>query len=141
MSAENDAQAMLLEQEWQAQERALAEERLGIASGTARDSSYHVLARALLHPPINPIPADFAAKTAAKVLLNAGSADERFEVWLQYIAIALLLLAGTVAAVRFSNIWIQAFADLEHIQWLVLAGLCVLVSSALGHVRHFRSEQ
>ena len=71
--------------EWEAQERALREERAG-APPRRRSSGdtgiYRLIVRALRNPRLDPLPSDFAAQVAARVEAESGAADF-VETWLE----------------------------------------------------------
>lgn len=123
--------------EWESQERALFEERTGPVAGLFHAN--HLVARALLHPPLDPIPGGLAATVAAKTQIYADVNDERFEVTLQYLAIALLLVASVAASLLFVDLWIATFAmvsaHMALVQWVAIAGFCSLLSLAFGRTR------
>lgn len=104
-----------VQREWQAQERAVREERLGLplargddADG-ARVAGYRLLARALRHPPLERPPADFAAQVARHV--QAGPAfEERVERWLLRALLAVLALAAVGVAALYGAAWWPALA-------------------------------
>ena len=83
--------------EWEAQESGLREERGGAHSADAAVSEYRIIARALRTPPLDALPADLAARTAARAERESRIANENVEVWLGRGLVALLLLAGAVA--------------------------------------------
>ncbi|HEX7731823.1 MAG TPA: hypothetical protein VF415_04190, partial [Rhodanobacter sp.] len=87
------------EREWQAQERALQAERLGLdpAGDDARVRRYRLLARTLRQPMPEALPEDFAKQMAARVAVAPArrhAADARFESTLAGILAVVLLLAG-----------------------------------------------
>jgi hypothetical protein len=100
------------EREWRAQERAIAEERRGEdpAALDARVAQYRLIARALRHPPLDPVPFDFAARLAAGVGAPPRSAEERFERLLLRGLLALLALSGTAVTALYGADWISAAA-------------------------------
>jgi len=84
--------------EWDAQENAMRAERAGTAHAGDDDlAQYRLIARALRTPPLDAIPRDFAAETAARALREERIANETLEVWLGRGLVALLVLAGAVA--------------------------------------------
>lgn len=91
--------------EWDAQERALREERLGVPVGDdARVAEYRLLARALRHPPLDAVPYDFAAQVARRAA--AGPAfDERLEGWLLRGLVALFAVAAVAVAGAYGGTW------------------------------------
>ena len=86
------------QREWDAQERAMRGERAGSAPvGEADVEQNRLIARALRTPPIDAIPLDFAAQTAARAAREARLANEAVEIWLGRGLVASLLVAGAVA--------------------------------------------
>lgn len=126
------------EREWTAQERALREERAGApASRDTRIAEYRTIARALRVPPLAPVPADFAKRTAAlaeesTAALGAESTaaqarlDERLEARLQAALLASLALAGVVGTVMLGGRWLPA--SIRAAAGPVASGLGPLVS-------------
>jgi hypothetical protein len=129
--------------EWEAQERALREERQGAAaaSGDARVAAYRLIARVLRDPPLAPPPEDFAARTAARVELAARILDDRVELWLQRALLGLLVLGGAAATVVYGGEWLRAVAvrmaeraDLGALTgagWALAVAACVGLSAAV----------
>lgn len=122
------------EREWEDQERALREERGGRPpSGAGRIAEYRLVVRALCTPPLEPVPEDFAARTAALAegrsaelggdrplnreyrkpggerpagLRGGGaSADDRLEAGLQAGLLVFLGLAGALSLLIFGREW------------------------------------
>lgn len=73
---------------------------------TSTLAQYRLIARALRNPPIDPLPQDFAASTAAQVEHLAAPVNDRLEMWLQRLLLAILLLVGLVMVVRIGHEWI-----------------------------------
>ena len=95
--------------EWQAQERALRAERLGLADGgaDARLDDYRRIARALRQPLPDPLPADFAERVARRA--GAGRmAREGLERFLGTSLLLVLLAAAVVLGVWHGAAWWQA---------------------------------
>jgi hypothetical protein len=89
------------EREWLAQESAMRRERLHLdpAGDDARGRRYRLLARALREPPQDSLPADFAARVAARAAAAPASAL-RFEfVLMTALATVLAIAAGVVTAI------------------------------------------
>ena len=118
-------------QEWQAQERALREERAGLPmdASDARVGQYRLLVRALRAPAMEPLPADFAAQ-----VLRRGEADaslgDRVEQWLLN---ALILALGGLVLYAIANHgdawWAAIAAPLSRMpsglgNWLPVLALC-----------------
>jgi hypothetical protein len=98
------------QREWQAQERALRAERAGKRSqGDPTVAQYRLIARALRDPPLDPIPIDFAVRTAARVA-GAQSLGEQVDVWLGRALLALLLVAGVAAVYLYNGDSLREFS-------------------------------
>ena len=92
------------QREWDAQESALRAERTGGAQRRrAASRSTASIARALRTPPLDPLPSDFAARTAARALREQRVANETVEVWLERGLVALLLVAGAAALLAYRD--------------------------------------
>jgi hypothetical protein len=105
--------ALRQEAEWQAQERALDQERRGVPLDAAdpRLAEYRLIARALRNPAMEPMPADLAAQIVQHVSVARGL-GEAMERWLlRVLGIGLALAAAVVVAVYGAS-WAPAFADL-----------------------------
>lgn len=140
--------------EWEAQERALGDERAALknAGGRGRDGSgleaavaeYRLIARVLRNPPLAPLPSDFAARTAARVRA-ARAANEGVEIWLERGLLALLLLGGAAALFVYSGDWLRelsfevpegAVAGIRSVaSWSIAVAACVGISSAFSLAR------
>lgn len=97
-----------IEDEWQAQERALELERRGVPGneGTARERRYRVLARALAESPARQLPPDFAALVAREAhMLDAAqeAREQRFEKRLIVALWSALALAVVVVAALYGE--------------------------------------
>ena len=135
------------QREWEAQERALLEERAGArAKGDASIAQYRLIARALRSPRLAPLPGDFAARAAARAAVESRAASERVEVWLERGLIALLLVAGGVALSVFNGEWLVetlSFSVPEGaapsiqtlVSWSIAIAACVGISSAFALAR------
>jgi hypothetical protein len=129
--------------EWAAQERAVLEEQRGAdaANDDPRVMQYRLIARALRHPPLEPLPADFAVQTAARIESRAQATDERFEIWLQRSLIVLLAIAGVATIKFFGNDWLHALIQPAQrtigpvlrpfANWSVVVAICLGVSWAI----------
>ncbi|HZH42631.1 MAG TPA: hypothetical protein VEY50_00885 [Lysobacter sp.] len=135
MNTPNDRFPMSAEREWQAQEHALRCERAGAPLGAenARVGAYRLIARALRHPPLEPLPADFAAQVAARAQA-AAEADDRLERLLQQLLSGGLLLAAAVVVATYGAQWLPAFTALlpapggDAGAWLALGAAGVALS-------------
>jgi hypothetical protein len=130
------------QREWEAQERALREERAGARSRSDADvAQYRLIARALSTPALSPLPSDFAARVVAKSRV----ADEGVEEWLERGLLVFLLLAGGVALSVYNGAWLQtlSFSVSEHAalsiqtlaSWSIAVAACVGISSAFALAR------
>jgi len=131
------------EREWQAQERALREERLGaMASGDPEIAAYRQVVRALSAPLPDELPSDFARAVAAQAARLPARADSELERWL----VRSLVLAFVVSALYFvasdGGAWLRASlsllpaADLAAVRsWGLALGACVAMTWAFGRLR------
>jgi hypothetical protein len=133
------------QREWQAQERALraerADERL---QGDPTVAQYRLVARALRDPPLDPIPSDFAVRTAARVA-GAQSLSEQVDVWLGRALLTLLLLAGVAAVYLYNGDSLRefslsvperaAFRIQTLASWGMAIAACVALSSGFALAR------
>lgn len=102
--------------EWQAQERALADERAGRPCADEPPlRAYRLIARVAGEPPAIQLPADFAQRTAravtqhAPVAQRAPAVDGRFEFNLLLLLGALLGAAGVVVLFLSASTWLPTF--------------------------------
>lgn len=102
-----------LEREWQAQERALEQERRGLPLDPAdpRVGEYRLIARALRAPAMEPVPADLAAQIVRRVEA-AQTLGERVEGWLLRSLVAVLVLVALWAVATYGADWASAFVAL-----------------------------
>ncbi|MGO4222342.1 hypothetical protein AB4Y64_10865 [Lysobacter sp. TAF61] len=107
------ADAQRMEREWQAQERALDQERRGVPLDAAdpRVGEYRLIARALRAPAMEPVPHDLAAQIVRRVEA-AQSLGERVEGWLLRILVAVLALVALGAMAIWGSDWASAFVGL-----------------------------
>jgi hypothetical protein len=139
------------EREWQAQERALHAERLGLdpTGDNARVRLYRVLARTLREPMPETLPDDFAQQVAARVaplppMTAPGSS--RFEPILLAILAGILLLAAGVVLASEEQTWLPAISATlravgpHDLRWPLAfvgcLGLSWLLSQWQRHVQH-----
>ena len=87
-----------------------------------------LLDEALRTPPLDPIPHDFAAKTAASV---ESVDDDRVERWLQRALLASFGLGSVVAIATVSGPWLQTAPA----GWGAVIVACLALSSALDRLR------
>ena len=146
MSIGRDFDDERAQREWDAQERALAAERAdSIAFGSKDLAQYRLIARALRRPPLDALPTDFAAKTAARALREARIANDNVEVWLGRGLVALLLLAGALAISAYGGeSWFgmsftlpeRAAFEIEIVlSWIFAIAACVGLSSVFALAR------
>lgn len=132
-----------IEREWQLQERALREERLGLPSAgeDARLRRYRQLSRALRQPLDTALPADFASRIVRRIEADTAEArvrDLRFERALVPVLVALFGLAIGAVLVFFGSDWLQPlipYARTLASPWLLALLACVAVSQATGSGR------
>jgi hypothetical protein len=103
------------EHEWQAQERALREERAGaIAAGDdPLLARYRQVARALRRPLPDALPADFARSVAQRVATAHAAPDMRLEQQLLRVLSLLLAVSAIAAMALYGGQWLRAFAALS----------------------------
>ncbi|MDO1527580.1 hypothetical protein QMK61_01940 [Fulvimonas sp. R45] len=131
------------EREWQAQERALQAERHGLdpAGDDVRQQRYRLLARALRQPPDAALPADFAARVAARLETAATApapVGRRPESVLLTALVGAFAVAAAVVLVRYGPAWLPAFrtlspaGDPQALRWLLALAGCLGLSWLLG---------
>lgn len=96
--------------EWSAQERALAEERAGLApeAGDPQLRSYRLVAHALAQPLDEQLPPDFASAVARQAARAARPVDARLERNLLVGLAAAMALAALAAAVIYGSQWLPS---------------------------------
>jgi hypothetical protein len=143
MSLGRDFDTEREQREWNAQESAMRGERAGSApAGDAGAEQYRLIARALRTPPIDPVPLDFAAQTAARAAREARLANEAVEIWLGRVLVASLLVAGAVAIRVYGG---QSLLDFSFsvpdgatfgirtvVSWSLAVAACIGISSAFA---------
>ncbi|TWI10260.1 hypothetical protein [Aerolutibacter ruishenii] len=133
------------EAEWQAQEQALRDERTGAPSqaGDARRAEYRLIGRALRHPPLDPVPYDFARTLAARVS-RVPDSDDRLERMLLRVLVGVMVVAGAVIGTVYGAAWWPAVTAAlplpagELPRWLLALAACAGTTWLLGQV--LRSE-
>jgi len=124
------------EREWQAQEQALRDERLGIATSgvDAPDANYRTIARALREPPADALPQDFAQRVARMAATRAAPADARLELTLLNLLGIVLAGSGMVVLAMYGR---EAFAgvDARIVQWGAALAACVALSWSFDWMR------
>ena len=130
------------EREWQLQERALHDERIGAAPGEDPAlAEYRRVARALRSPLPPGLPADFALRVAARAE-GRRRAQNRLEDVLTQLLLATLGIAGGVVAVESGGSWLQDAVDLLPRQtlgvglpWGLAIVACLGLSWSMEHLR------
>ena len=126
------------EREWQAQERALHDERIGAAPGDdPLLAHYRRVARVLRQPMPQALPDDFAARVAARARPRAAHAplDLRIEQRLVRVLVAVLALSSAVAVAWYGQQWVQAITMLlpgAALNWTLALTACVGLSWSFG---------
>lgn len=126
------------EREWQAQEQALRDERLGIAaSGSdAPDAHYRTIARALSEPPADALPADFARRVAGLATKQTAAAGDAtpFEKLMLNALGTLLVVSGLLAMAMYGS---EALAEVDAriVHWGLALAACAALSWSLDWVR------
>jgi hypothetical protein len=134
------------EREWQAQERALRAERLGLDphGDDARVRRYRLLARALREPPTASLPADFASQVAARAARSARARQLRggsLETVLLAGLPGALVLTGGVALAMYAPSWLPAVrlsvptVDPQSLHWSLAFAGCLGLSWLLGALK------
>jgi len=131
----------LQELEWQAQERALRDERerTGVPPTDARCAEYRLIARALRQPLPDLLPADFARSLAARV--GHVPLDTRLERWLMRLLVGAMVVSGIVALLIYGAGWWQAVASsvpdtsATTLKWIYAVGACMGGSWLLEQLR------
>ena len=131
------------EHEWQAQERAMREERAGVAaSDDPTLAHYRQVARALRRPPASAPPPDFARRVAASVAAAHAPPDMRLEMLLLRALSGLLGVSAIVAAVLYGGQWRHAFAALlpslvtgTALNWALALAACLGLSWSFGRLQ------
>ena len=130
------------EHEWQAQERALQQERSGLPdSADPRVARYRLIARALRQPLPDALPADFARRIAAQV--ETPALDTRLELRSQIALVALLLISGGVVALIYGESWGAAIASVLPSSattsgWALALIACLGVSWGIEQLKRLR---
>jgi hypothetical protein len=124
--------------EWQAQERALRAERLGLADldGDERMRDYRQVARVLRKPLADPLPADFAERVARRVRTRP-PAREAFERLAGPLLMLVLIASGIGYAIVSASAW---WPDLSATipprvvtnPWLTSLAACACLTAVLG---------
>lgn len=133
------------EVEWQAQEQALRDERAGapVRTGDARRAEYRLVSRVLRHPPLDPVPFDFARTVAARVR-RVTDGDDRLERVLLRALVALMGVSGLVVGLLYGAAWGPALAAAlpvpagELTRWGLVLLACTGTTWMLGQM--LRSE-
>ncbi|MEP6632997.1 MAG: hypothetical protein ABJA62_02200 [Luteimonas sp.] len=136
------------EREWQAQERAMHNERLGVdaSDDDALVARYRTIARALRQPPPGALPSNFAYAVAqqAAARARAADADSSVERWLVRGLVALMTLAAIAVIGAHGEQWWRATAALFAAGgvgaggWIIALGACLAMTFGLGGLRSYR---
>ncbi len=128
------------QREWQAQERALREEReCNDVIADSRIAQYRMIARALREPMPDLLPADFATNLAARVA--HAPLDTRLERWLLGLLTGAMMVSGIVAMLMYGAGWWQAVASSvpdtsgTTLNWIYAVGACMGGSWLLEQLR------
>jgi len=137
---------LVREREWQAQERALRAERLGLDphGDDARVRRYRLLAKALREPPATSLPADFASQVAAQAA-RSGRARKLRGGTLETVLLAglpgALVMTGGVAMAMYAKTWLPAVRlalptiDPQSLHWSLAFAGCLGLSWLLGALK------
>ena len=128
------------EAEWQAQERALRAERLGLSTHAddATAHAYRAVARALRQPLPDPLPGDFAQRMARMVQPSrAVSMDERVLAWLIRGLLLALGVSTLILLVLNGGSWWQSLITLLPVNtltnpWLLSLAVCASLTGLIG---------
>lgn len=128
------------EAEWQAQERALRAELLGLSTHAddATAQSYRAVARALRKPLPDPLPSDFARQMADQVAARPSIATaERLESSLIITLLTALAAAALILAGLSGQAWWHATVTLLprsviRNPWLLSLATCAAITALLG---------
>lgn len=135
------------ESEWQAQERAREQARLGPARGDGAVPPADLLvAQALRSVPLPALPADFARDVARLAAAASARAEDTNDSPLEQILTAALGLslgvAGVLTAAHYGADWWQASASLlpdgSTLGWVAVAAGCLAVSWVTGRLKPLR---
>ena len=134
------------EREWQLQERALQDERLGrpVAEASARLLRYRVLSRQLQQPLDAALPADFARVGAHRIEQEAALQKHLAARFRRRLlgAFALVYGGGTLAVLLvYGRDWLSLFASVitahpQPVHWLLTLLGCAAFSRLLNVRRH-----
>ncbi len=128
------------EREWQAQEQAMRDERLGIAAAgnDAPDAHYRTIARALREPPMEALPEDFARQVAGLAVVRAPLSRDAtgFERLMLNLLGVALAMSGVVALAMYGN---EAIAGVDEriVRWGLLLAVCAGLSWSVDVARRF----
>jgi hypothetical protein len=139
-----------IEREWQAQERALEQERRGVdaAADEVVVQRYRLLARALRQPPVDALPADFARRLAVRAAAVGadGSVNAGFERHLLQAMIAAFGLAVGAVLVAYGGDGLSSLSEVARLgralggRWLLALLACVGVSIAAQRMSVHRNH-
>ena len=129
------------EREWQAQERALQDERNGAGPGDdPLQAHYRLVAHALRQPLPHALPDDFVARVATQARQQAAHVppDLRIEQRLVRALIAVLALSAAVVVAWYGPQWWQAITVLlpgAALNWTLALMACVGLSWSFDLLR------
>lgn len=131
------------EREWELQERALREERAGLAdSGDPELAPYRRVAHALRRAPEERLPSNFAYLVAGLAAqgLRAAKLDTRLEQGIVRVLVAAMVLGAVAVALLFGRDWLAALDayGAGASAWLATAVACVGLTWAMEGVRRWR---
>jgi len=140
------------EREWQAQERARLEARIGGTSDDPLVARYRKVSQALRAPLPDALPDDFAAQMAR--MAQAGVAapmhveepDSPFERDLTRVLVGLFGVAAVVFAAMFGKAWLAPTMELLRldsgvaVNWVLALGACVGATWLTEQVRRHRQD-
>lgn len=131
------------EREWQLQERALREERAGLAADGDPDlASYRRVARALRRAPEERLPSNFAYVVAGLAAqgLRAARLDTRLEQGMVRVLVAVMALGAVAVGLLFGRDWLAALDAYGPgaSAWLATAVACVGLTWAMEGLRRWR---
>lgn len=135
--------AQLDEREWQAQENALRDERLGIAASGDDPlvASYRPIVHALRTAPAMSLPEHFARDVARAAAAQASPArvDTRLEQHLLRILVIALTLSGAIALLFYGAQAVAAL-DAQILQWGLALATCMTLTWSFGWLRRIHDE-
>ena len=134
------------EREWQLQERALREERAGLAgNGDPELAAYRRVAHALRRAPEERLPSNFAYLVAGLAAqgLRAAKLDTRLEQGIVRALVAVMALGAVGVGLLFGRDWLAALDAYGPgaSAWLATAVACVGLTWAMEGLRRWRHSK